>query len=409
MRKRKGIILTSVMLALCLSLNVIIVASELPKPTGYNQATLNIRDYGAIPNDGKDDTAAFKGTLNAGEAVYVPPGVYEISEPLSVKSSILIGAGTDKTIIVANFKSTRLPIIWAGEKAHVRDLCIKYADECILGNEIAGERCGIITTADRNLCRGAAISNVKIQNVGTGIYAPIEGIVSDESKESGLAFSVTFESISVIDFSYRGIDMQSDHRTGNIYRNIYLSTGKYEANIGLYLGRVESESHISGLTIADSSLKICARFDGIYGAYLTNVNIINTKLNADNTAFIYMNETAALINNFYIKNSAPDGAKQSFIRVGDGAYRGSLEYDNAGYIKIRNMIVDNGDVSVSPNANQYVLSRDNAYIHGYDVIIDNFNVISAPKALKEQYEAFNFDNRALNVVVNGKNLTEVSK
>ncbi len=409
MRKHKGIIFASIALASCLVLNIVAVADSLPKPIGYNQALMNICDYGAIPNDGKDDTDAFKITLNAGESVYVPPGVYEISESLFARSNTLVGAGTDKTVIVANLESTRDPIIWAGDKTEIRDLTIKFADKCIKGTEIAGERCGIITTANRNLCRGAGISNIRIQNVGTGLYAPLDGVIGDEHKSKGVAFSVTFESISVIDFSYRGIDIQAYGRTGNVYRNIYLSSGKYEANIGFYLGRAESEPHISGLTVTDSKLKVCARLDGAYGGYFTNFNIINTELTTDNTAFIYVNESAATINNFYVKNSAPDGEKQAFIRVGEGAFRGSLKFDTAGYLRVRNMTIDNGDVSVAPNANQYILSRDNAYIHGFNVIIDNYNVLSAPKELKAQYEAFNFDNRTLNVNVNGKNLAEVAK
>ena len=404
--KKFGLFITAFLL--CIALSSCAPVETQKVAVGYNQSLINVCDMGAIPNDGKDDTLAFKITVNAGESIYVPPGVYDISEPLYVRGNMVLGAGTDKTVIVANIKKVRDPIIWAGDRTQIRDITIKFADNCITGTEIAGERCGIITTAkgDRNLCRGGAISNVKIQNVGTGVYSPEGGIfTTNGSKGDGTAFSATFESISVIDFSYRGIDMQSDHRTGNVYRNLYLSSGKYKANIAFDLGQAESESSIAEVTVADSKLKVAVHFNNIHGANLTNVNIINTELTEENTAFVYADETMVAINNLVFNNSAPKGDKQAFIRVGEGAYRSSLNFDKGGYLKVNNMSIFNEKVTASPNSNQYMLSRDNAYIHGYDVVIDNFKV-DAPAELKAQYEGFRFDNRDLDVTVNGKNLTE---
>ncbi len=402
--KRFGLFI--MVFSLCIALTSCTPAETSKVSVGYNQSLINVCDMGAIPNDGKDDTLAFKITVNAGDSIYVPPGVYEISESLYVRANVLIGAGTDKTVIVANIKKVRDPIIWAGDRTQIRDITIKFADNCITGTEIAGERCGIVTTAkgDRNLCRGGAITNVKIQNVGTGVYST-EGGIFTESKGNGTAFSATFDSIFVIDFSYRGIDMQSDHRTGNVYRNLYLSSGKYKANMAFALGQAESESSVAELTVADSKLKVAVNFNTIHGANVTNINIINTELTEDNTAFVYADESMVAINSLVFNNSVPKGDKQAFIRVGEGAYRGSLDFNKGGYLKVNNMSIFNEKVTDSPNSNQFMLSRDNAYIHGYDVIIENFKV-KAPAELKTQYEKFKFDNRGLNLTVNGKNLTE---
>lgn len=409
----KKIKLAAAVLSLCVLLSVCVGATDKPTPIGADQSKLNICDMGAIPNDGVDDTLAFKLTLNVGEPVYVPPGVYDISESLYINSNELIGAGPDKTVIVAHNKSVRQPIIWAGDRTQIRDLTIKYADGCVTGTEIAGERAGIVTSAngDRRLCRGAAISNVRIQNVGTGLYAPKSDAINVKTEsDSGdaCAFSVTFESISVIDFSYRGIDMQAHHRTGNVYRNIYLSTGKYKANIAFALDEEESESSIADITIADSKLKVGAKFKCIYGASITNLKVINTELTEDNTAFLYLDEAMVIINGFTVKNSVPKGARQSFIRVGEGAYRKSIVFDTNGFLKINNFSILNDDITATPDSMQYMLARDNAYIHGFVVDIDNFNV-SAPNGLKEQYESFKFDNRAMTLKVNGEKLTGEEK
>jgi hypothetical protein len=37
---------------------------------------INVTDYGAIPNDGLDDTAAINSAINAGQSIYFPPGTY---------------------------------------------------------------------------------------------------------------------------------------------------------------------------------------------------------------------------------------------------------------------------------------------------------------------------------------------
>lgn len=407
----KRIKFAAVALSLCVLLSICVGATDKHTPIGSDQSKLNICDMGAIPNDGVDDTLAFKLTLNVGEPVYVPPGVYDISESLYINSNMLIGAGPDKTVIVANMKSVREPIIWAGDRTQIRDLTLKFADGCVTGTEIAGERVGIVTTAngDRRLCRGAAITNVRIQNVGTGVYSPrAEATKATKDAGDGCAFSVTFESISVIDFSYRGVDMQAHHRTGNVYRNIYLSSGKYKANVALAMGEEESESSIADITVADSKLKAAVKFECIYGAAITNLNIINTELTEDNTAFLYLNQSIALINGFTVKNSAPKGARQAFIRVGEGAYRKSLVYDTNGFLKINNFSIINDDISATPDSAQYMLSRDNAYIHGFVVDIDNFNV-SAPAGVKEQYESFRFDNRAIDLTVNGEKLSGEGK
>ena len=166
MKKFKLTAVASVILVLCLALSLGVGAADNPKPTGYNQALLNICDFGAVPNDGKDDTVAFNLTLSiSNDPVYVPPGTYNISESIIVHTSSLFGAGIDKTVIIADIDAVRDPIIWAGASSQIRDLTIKFADHCINDTEISGERVGIITSSKglRRFCRGGAISNVRIE------------------------------------------------------------------------------------------------------------------------------------------------------------------------------------------------------------------------------------------------------
>lgn len=415
MKKTKLTAVASVIVVFSMLLCVGAAADSNPEPTGYNQALLNVCDYGAIPNDGEDDTLAFSLTLNStnGDSVYVPPGTYNISESLLVHGSSLFGAGTDKTVIIADLDAVRDPILWLGDSSQVRDLTIKFAEHCVNGTEIAGERCGIITSSKgiRRFCRGGAVSNVRIENVGTGIYSPVStvlekyrssAIIVGTERWTGDAciFSATFEGISVIDFSYRGLSIEAINRTGNVWRNIYLSSGKYEANTAAYLHTEESESSIAELTVADSKLKNGVRLTETFGVSATNITFINTELTEDNTAFLYCDEACVIANGVTFKNSAPKGDKQSFIRLGDAAYRGFYSIPTNGYLHIYNMSILNPDLEVTPDASQYMIARKNGYLCEYTVDIDNLRVV-APAELKAQYEAFNYDQRDINLTLCG--------
>lgn len=361
----KKIKICSLMAVIILSFTFIMGAGYyLQSPTGYHQSLLNVCDYGAVPNDGEDDYYAFQTALKSSNSIYVPAGEYNISNYLVINYGTITGAGIDKTVIVADIIGTKDPIIYAGGRTQIRDLTIKYDDKCMTGTEIAGERVGIMTSANakRRLCRGAAISNIKIQNVGTGIYSPSKELKKFNSASSpdntgdGTAFSVTFESISVVDFSYRGFDMQAETRTGNVYRNIYLSTGKYEGNSGFVMDTEESESSISELTVANSRLRSAMRLNDAKALSLTNLNIIDSELTENNTGFLYVENSVIHIGGLNFKNSAPKGQRQSFIRVGDNMYR-SAGFDKAGYVYIENLNIQNPELQLDVEPLQKFIAR----------------------------------------------------
>ena len=64
----------------------------------------NVLDYGAIPDDGKDDTAAIQATIdstyNAWEQIYIPQGTYNVSDEISWGRFLTLrGDGPGKTIL----------------------------------------------------------------------------------------------------------------------------------------------------------------------------------------------------------------------------------------------------------------------------------------------------------------------
>lgn len=382
-----GRVIATIILVLILGI-ISVSAAEVPKAVGYNPGYNNVRSFGAVPNDGKDDTAAFRLALMSGQPLYVPAGEYEISEPITLLDSSIIGCGAEKSVIVSTSDSARDPIIIAGGRCVIKDIKIKFANNCVNGSEIAGERVGIYAGGKKNLKRGTSIQNVHIENVGTGILSPLQASLQS-GLSHGCAFSVTFESISVKDFSYRGIDMQDTTRTGNIYRNIYISSGKYEANAGFYLNTIETECAITDLTVAESRLKTPVRIMQAETFSITNVTFDSVELTKDNTAFIYFDQTVGEIESLNIINSAPKGQYQSFIRVGSNMYR-DYTFDCAGYIHIKNLNIFDKDVKTEPDSKQYFVSRKNGFVNHFTIKIDRC-YIEASAELKAQYETFKID------------------
>jgi hypothetical protein len=72
-----------------------------------NRGVYNVRDFGAVPNDGLDDWGAIQAAIDAASAglgpfgaVFVPKGIYHVSKPLHVTKGIkFYGAGRGATTI----------------------------------------------------------------------------------------------------------------------------------------------------------------------------------------------------------------------------------------------------------------------------------------------------------------------
>jgi hypothetical protein len=74
-----------------------------PPPPPSSTTSLNVRDFGATPNDGTDDQSALQAAINAGKAqhkaVYVPAGTYQHSGRLNVDGVVVYGDGNDKSVL----------------------------------------------------------------------------------------------------------------------------------------------------------------------------------------------------------------------------------------------------------------------------------------------------------------------
>lgn len=81
-----------------------------PRIANLAELMLNVKDFGAMPNDGKDDGAAIKKALDAAEKggtyepLYFPAGRYELNEPLfldHLAGGGFWGDGADQSVLVS--------------------------------------------------------------------------------------------------------------------------------------------------------------------------------------------------------------------------------------------------------------------------------------------------------------------
>lgn len=132
---------------------VVAAVSQAPITFPSDGGVLDVREYGAKPDDGADDTAAIQQALNAfpngNRIIYLPAGMWIVTDTLrwpkgeggnGEKRTILQGAGMTLTKIVVppstpGFADDRPKgVIWTGEKPAqrfrnaVRDLTIEIAE-----------------------------------------------------------------------------------------------------------------------------------------------------------------------------------------------------------------------------------------------------------------------------------------
>lgn len=113
----------------------------------YIISNVNVTDYGAIANDGKDDSQAFNDALSAaksqgGGVVYAPAGVYNFSKTITVPSLVtLCGEWAepgkkmeDQTVLSVDYDSNGITgslsyFIKLGGSSAVMELCVYYSKQ----------------------------------------------------------------------------------------------------------------------------------------------------------------------------------------------------------------------------------------------------------------------------------------
>jgi len=276
-----------------------------------------------------DDTEAFKQAIATGKSIFVPAGTYHVKETLEIQNQNFVGSGMFVTTIVSRAANVKAPILKAGRSSVVADLNLQFDASLITNQEGEGDRVGIYTGAQWSLQRGSTIRNVRIDNVGTAIYCP-----DGQGAES---FSVTYDTLELENFSYRGIDFRSTLRTGNVFSNIYMNSNRPNIDIPFSLTGEESETVIHQLNIEHMKVNTAIQLDGVYALSASTIHIEGVTLRNPNSGYVTVNNSGGSIDSLTVYYSPLEQSRSSIVKLGNSRYESgmsSYQPEISGYLRI---------------------------------------------------------------------------
>lgn len=143
-----------------------LVSGAAPPPAG----ALSITDYGAVPNDGKNDTAALVKALRAAKGkqpVWIPAGVFDLSDAkpveLNIKGTVLAGAGVWHSVL----RGPGAGFMVNADKVTLRDFTLE-GDETTR-RDLAG-RTGVETSSRGRSRKDLTVTNVWMEHLKVGVW-----------------------------------------------------------------------------------------------------------------------------------------------------------------------------------------------------------------------------------------------
>ncbi|WP_175982548.1 gp53-like domain-containing protein [Caballeronia zhejiangensis] len=259
-----------------------------------NGAIADVRDFGALGYP-YDDSAAFLAAVATGRKVYVPSGVWQIKQTVTINNGHLFGDGQNSTVIRWIGTGVNDTIFKLGALSSISDVFISFANpdgsSIVTGNETTAQRIAIdVGAAMYPLQRGGCIRRVKIGECGTAIYnkagsSPVQAV-----------FSAEFADIECQNFSYAGFWFGSPVRTGNVYRNIYLNSAKWpQVQYAFYLGGQESEITVDQLNIESMTCVSPVTFSGCSGVSVGTIHFEEVILAVNSAGLISWDKSAGRI------------------------------------------------------------------------------------------------------------------
>lgn len=352
-----------------------------------NDGFINILDVGAkadVPS--YDSYPAFAAAVLSGKSIYVPKGAYYLSHTISLMNQNLFGDGMYQSYIYSTDPSENAAVISLARTCSVRDLTIGFAQGIVTGDETEGQRVGILTgDGNYSLQRGSEIKCVNIDGTGTAIYGP--------AKDGYESFSVTYDTLEIQNFSFRGIDFQSSIRTGNIYRNIYMMSAKYTVDCLFNLAGEESECTIEQLNIEHTNVSRAAvSLVGCRALDLASLHIEGILLKGIGADFIYLSETSGRIGALSVYYTGIDAKNCSLIEINSNRY----SVYNISYETLTKLKIETLHLKGMNDTNQALHGRRNGMndVDGFTFIKRTSSAAGAYTVTIENYTYFTFGSDA---------------
>jgi len=168
-------------------------------------------------------------------------------------------------------------------------------------------------------------------NCGTGICS--------SDWENSVSSSVTYDTLEIVNFSYRGVDFSARNRTGNVFSNIYIYSQKYMVDTCFSMDTEESETSIHQLNVEHTHCRYGIRLRGVRAAAASSIHAENLFLESPRSAVMLIENSSVIIEALSVYYIGICQRDSRLIELGDAVY--DIEHDwatyypeNTGYLKI---------------------------------------------------------------------------
>ena len=356
-----------------------------------SQGFVSVADFGATPDDDLDDTKAFLDAVATGESVYIPAGEFIVSQSIAIKDLRVTGNGMTRSAIRGAMADKKTPILILEGCAHVEDLAVTFLEEELTRiKDREGDYVAIQTGSEGNpMTVGGAIRNILFRFVGTGIYSP-------KGQNTG-AHGIIIDTIEFMQFSYRGIDMQTENRKGNTYSNMYIASLAHAINqepsdSGFALEGSETGAVINQLNVEHTKIKRPIIFKNVKNLSVSSIHVEGVTISETNMGYAFVENSSGFIGGFTVLFTPIDFERGSVFCFGNAASPQTLKIGtihvcglNCPHIPIHG----EREAGLTKNAARsfIMLDRKAGATGSYTVELDNY-VYYTYVADVQEYEAF---------------------
>lgn len=369
--------------------------------------------FGAYGDGVNDDTIAFKNALTYGNnVIYLNSGNYILTDSINVLNGIITGNGVHSRI-TSRCDDKLKPILAIGGRTVISNLIIGYDESFITGSEVFHERSVIQTWCQNGsfkdpVQRGGGVHNVTISNCGTAIV---------DDADAG-PFSASFKDIQIIGFTYGGVWLICNTRTGNVYSNIYITNDVAEpmksktnnAESAIFFEGEESESTMQQLNIEWARLKRPVFIHGVNGGHCSSIHFEQVEITQPYTGMFINDRSSMEVENltvFYCKMSQPGTC---IVELINGGYLNTTGTLQEGYLQISTLHCKglNDGSGTLPGERGLQLVTDFSFVYrsqdrtgNYRFRMDNYVYYSFQSADQSIYSSFPNDPHSKIIPISG--------